>query len=198
MPNTWLLTRNRLCLKTGSYCHFLGKGWHCSVILSFLNDMCLREDIEIDPLVSTLVWCAHNFLGMLYESREENGIWMESADIRQLQLVGDRLLTHLLEANVKYRGFCAYKLYNIRPKVHQFDHLVQLLTLERNPLSSATWMDEDFLRGVMDIGRKCHKRRVQFSALTRYLAGLRLASAMHFKFVYSGFVFFSWQDSSRS
>ena len=145
-------------------CHFLGKGWHCSVILAFLNDMCLRDDVNVDPLVSATVWCAHNFMGLLYQNREEYGIWMDADDIQQLVLVGDRLLNHLLEANTKYRNFCAYKLFSIRPQVHQFD---QLLALQKNPPTSATWMGEDGIRAVMCIAKKCRKNPASFSSCCR-------------------------------
>ena len=180
LPKHWKLTRARLCLKTNSYCHFLGKGWHTSVLLGFLEDFFQEEHVQVDPLLHNCVWAANNMIGLLYQSRTENGLLMEDQDIKQIQAVGNLFLGTYLQLHAKYQGFCGYKLWNLRPKTHLWQHLLESCSRIRNPLVGSCWMDEDWLRGVMAVARKTHAAKTHSSTLKRYCAGLRSVKCLPF------------------
>ena len=62
MPKQWKLTSKRLSLKGGKFTHFIGKAWHCKVVLGFLVDY--TANLEVDPLLKTVLWtldCAKCF-----------------------------------------------------------------------------------------------------------------------------------------
>ena len=168
LPNSWHLTKAKLCLKSGSYCHMLGKAWHTTVVLQFLASF--LPSTNVDPLIKSAVWAADSVIGLLTESRAE-GIFLSPEEISQVQHVGHFLLDSYLWLHRKYTGFCVYKLFNLRPKVRLFDHLIASAKKLRNPLCSATFMDEDWIRLTMQLASKCHKRTVQSATLQRYCAG---------------------------
>lgn len=181
LPKHWKLTRARLCLKTNSYCHFLGKGWHTSVLLGFLEDFLQQEHVQADPLLHNCVWAANNVIGLLYQSRTENGLLMDDQDIKQIQAVGILFLETYMQLHAKYQGFCGYKLWNLRPKTHLWQHLLESCSRIRNPLAGSCWMDEDWLRGVMAVARKTHASKTHSSTLKRYCAGLCSVKCLSFK-----------------
>lgn len=115
---------------------------------------------------------ANNAIGLLYQSRTENGLLMEDQDIKQIQAVGSLFLETYMQLHAKYQGFCGYKLWNLRPKTHLWQHLLESCSRIRNPLVGSCWMDEDWLRGVMAVARKTHSAKTQSSTLKRYCAGL--------------------------
>ena len=59
-PARWNLNRNRLSLKTGKFCHYLGKGWHCIVLMNFLEDFLANKDF--DPDIKSLVWSGNHVM----------------------------------------------------------------------------------------------------------------------------------------
>ena len=154
MPKQWTLSSKRLSLKGGKFVHFVGKAWQCKVVLNFLVDFVAEKDV--DPMIKTLVWAAQNFLGVLSQSRD-NGVFLEQAEAEQVKTVGMLFVDCYLRLRVKYEGWCLYRLFNIRPKVHLLVHVFTDTVHLRNVMTSASWMDEDFLRHVMRLGRKTHQ-----------------------------------------
>ena len=171
LPRNWMLTKGKLCLSGGKYVHLLGKGWHCDVLLRFLADQLSQDHIDFDPLVKTVVWAAQNLLGLLYESRHENGMWLLPHEVKQLQVVGDVFFDTYLRCHLKYSNFCVFKLFNIRPKFHEFEHIVLSTLRQKNPLMGATWLDETWLKEVLQIARKTDRLKTHESTITRYCAG---------------------------
>ena len=136
--------------------------------------------MQVDPLLHNCVWAANNMIGLLYQSRTENGLLMEDQDIKQIQAVGNLFLGTYLQLHAKYQGFCGYKLWNLRPKTHLWQHLLESCSRIRNPLVGSCWMDEDWLRGVMAVARKTHAAKTHSSTLKRYCAGLRSVKCLPF------------------
>lgn len=168
MPKQWKLTSKRLSLKGGKFTHFIGKAWHCKVVLDFLVDY--TANLEVDPLLKTVLWAAQNVFVLLSESRTRS-VFLLPAEIEQEQAVGKVFLEGYLRLRVKYNGWCIYKLFNVRPKLHLLTHMITDMVRVRNPVAASGWMDEDFLKGVMRIARKTHLATTQSSTLKRYLTG---------------------------
>lgn len=173
MPKQWKLTSNRLSLKGGKFTHFIGKAWHCKVVLGFLVDF--TANLDVDPLLKTVLWAAQNVFGVLSESRTRS-VFLLPSEIQQVQTVGQLFLEVYLRLRVKYTGWCIYKLFNVRPKFHILTHLITDMVRVRNPVAASGWMDEDFLKGAMRIARKTHISTTQSSTLMRYLTGRSCSS----------------------
>lgn len=170
LPRQWHLTKGKLCLKGGRFVHFTGKGWHTTVVLQYLVDV-LDDNAPCDPLIKTAVWSANNVIGLLTESRNVNGVFLRPDEVDQAQRVGYFFLNVYFRLRLQFEGWCTYRLFNIRPKVHLFVHILDHLVHKRNPVVGSCWMDEDWLRRIMKIARKTHSTKTQESALQRYLAG---------------------------
>lgn len=169
LPNHWHLTRARLSLKGATYCHLIGKGWHTTIVLQFLLDF-VQTLPAFDPLLITCLWSCNNFLGLLQFSRCRSVLLAED-EVRQVVEIGNLYLRSYLKAHVKYRQYCTYLLFNLRPKWHLLSHFLQSCERIRNPLCSSTWMDESWIGAMMRLASKCHKKTVQNTALQRYCTG---------------------------
>ena len=79
LPAHWCLTRGKLGLKTGKFCHLHGKGWHTTVVLQFLIDFA-EDKANIDPLLK-------DFLSILQDHRKQSTL-LTSEIIQQVLAVG--------------------------------------------------------------------------------------------------------------
>lgn len=170
MPKQWKLTSKRLSLKGGKFTHFIGKAWQCKVVLGFLVQY--TANLDVDPLLKTVLWAAQNVFGVLSESRTDS-VFLRPSEIEQVKAVGKVFLEVYLRLRVKYNGWCIYKLFNVRPKLHLLTHMITDMVRVRNPVAASGWMDEDFLKGIMRIARKTHIATTHSSTLKRYLTGRR-------------------------
>lgn len=169
LPAHWCLTRGKLGLKTGKFCHLHGKGWHTTVVLQFLVDFTENKG-DADPLLKSSLWSAKNFLSGLQEHRKQSTLLTQEI-IQQVLTVGAFFQKCYLRLAVKYKGFCTYLLFNVRPKFHLLTHLICVCEKIRNPLCSSTWMDETWIGQIMKLASKCHKRTMQLTTLQRYCTG---------------------------
>lgn len=169
LPAHWTLTRGKLGLKTGKYCHLHGKGWHTTVVLQWLLDF--TDSLpNLPPVLKSALWSANTCLTILHESRKHSTLLTREV-IEQCIHVGMFFQKCYLRLHLQYKGFCPYLLFNIRPKFHLLTHFFLTCEKERNPLCSSTWMDETWIGQIMRLAGKCHKRTVQLTALQRYCAG---------------------------
>ena len=71
LPTHWTLTRGKLGLKAGKYCHLHGKGWHTTVVLQWLLDF--TDSLPNVPAVlKSALWSANTCLTILHESRKHS------------------------------------------------------------------------------------------------------------------------------
>ena len=171
LPAHWCLTRGKLGLKTGKFCHLHGKGWHTTVVLQFLIDF-TEDKANIDPLLKSALWGANNFLSILQEHRRQSTL-LTPEIIQQVVTVGGFFQKCYLRLAVQYQRFCPYLLFNVRPKFHLLTHFLCSCEKIRNPLCSSTWMDETWIGQIMKLASKCHKRTMQLTTLQRYYTGQR-------------------------
>ena len=170
--SAWTFSRSKLKLKSGSYVHFSGKGWQCSVIIQWLAAL-LTEEVGCDPRIKTAIWSANNIMGLLHEARK-NSMFLTANQVNQVQVIGRLFLSTYLRLHVAYQGHCVYKLYHVRPKFHILTHLLEDSACTRNPCLASCWLDESWLKNILAVARKVHKNTAPQSILTRYLAGVPL------------------------
>ena len=154
LPSFWVLSRAKLALKTGKFCHFHGKGWHCLIVLKFLvhfMDDCRCQ--RVSNIIKSCLWAADVLVGRLQQCRA-GGILLNHEDIEQTQIVGHMFASQYLTLHHQFKGFCAYKLFNARPKFHGLVHWYELAQKIRNPCQWSTYMDETWVKQIMYIASK--------------------------------------------
>lgn len=175
LPRRWHLSRAKLCLKSGKYCHYTGKAWHIFVILGFLCSY--MEPLDVEGDLKMLVWSGHTLMAFLHSKRKES-LFLAQDDIRQVQVLGTYHLNLLLLANQKFANFPTYKLFNIRPKFHSMCHILDFATSGKNPVSQACWMEEDWVRSVSVLAKRTHAKKTSLSTLQRYTAGQNIITRL--------------------
>ena len=72
------------------------------------------------------------------------------------------------------QGEHPYLVFNCRPKLHPFVHLLLVCQSSRcNIARHATFMDEDFNKKVMGITKACHRLTAPVNTLERFLTSAR-------------------------
>ena len=187
----WRFNTTKLRLKGGKFCHFSGKGWQCGMIIQWLNDFLQSNNVPVHQNVKTAVWAADNFIGFLHETKKR-GLFLTQQEAEQIQAVGFLFLSTYLCLHVQFKRFCVYRLYNLRPKFHMLTHLIDDCQLLKNPCLAATWQDESWLKTILCVAKKTHKRRANRSILTRYLAGQNIIAALQAPMYHSRRVAQDW------
>ena len=180
LPSRWHLSKTRLSLKRGKFVHYVGKGWHVSVILGFLRDF--MENLNVDSDLKMLVWSGDELMSFLHAERQNRGLLLTEAGIHQVTVLGDFHLKMLLVASQKHTGFPTYRLFNVRPKFHGMSHILDFASTGRNPVTQSCWMEEDWVRKVANLAKRTHARKTKLSTLQRYSAGVAIwyALALYF------------------
>ena len=170
LPSTWSLKKSNLGLKTGSYVHYHGKAWHIATILGFLVDFLEEQDVDSD--LKMICWTGDYIMSMLHQERKDSGLLLSEESKEALRVVGGYHNKLLLSLHIRYKGFCCYLLFNVRPKFHTQVHMLETAAQTgRNPVVQANWMEEDFVRTVANLAKKTHKRTSHLTTLLRYTAG---------------------------
>lgn len=176
LPSRWHLSKTRLSLKRGKFVHYVGKGWHVSVILGFLRDF--MENLNVDSDLKMLVWSGDELMSFLHAERQNRGLLLTEAGIHQVTVLGDFHLKMLLVASQKHTGFPTYRLFNVRPKFHGMSHILDFASTGRNPVTQSCWMEEDWVRKVANLAKRTHARKTKLSTLQRYSAGVAFEFGM--------------------
>ena len=96
------LVKDEAELETGKFVHYVGKGWHVSVILGFLRDF--MENLNVDSDLKMLVWSGDELMSFLHAERQNRGLLLTEAGIHQVTVLGDFHLKMLLVASQKHTG----------------------------------------------------------------------------------------------
>lgn len=184
LPPRWLLTKARLQLKSGKFCHYSGKGWHTGVLMSFLEDF--LEQKEFDSDVKMLLWSGNHVMKKLHTARD-HGLLLTGEEQEEIQTIGEYHVRLFLSLHVKYANACPYRLWHPRPKVHMMCHIFDVRK-GRNPAALSCWMDEDWVKGVARVAKKCHGKTSHRTTLQRYSAGPHASKLQN---TFQPFTFFS-------
>lgn len=168
LPRRWHISKTKLSLKSGKYVHYIGKGFHVSILLGFLQAFLANKVVDSD--LKMLVWSGDTLMSFLHDRRKD-GLLLSERDVRQVLVLGEYHLNQLLLVNRKFSGWPTYRLFNIRPKFHAMAHILEFAESRRNPVSQSCWMEEDWIRGVANLAKKTHARTTPLSTLQRYSAG---------------------------
>eukprot|EP00435_Cladocopium_sp_Y103_P048868 s2440_g14.t1 len=168
LPRRWHLSKTKLSLKSGKYVHYIGKGFHVSILLGFLHAFVASKNVDSE--LKMLVWSGDTLMSFLH-NRRKDGLLLAERDVRQVLVLGEYHLKQLLAVNRKFNGWPTYRLFNIRPKFHSMSHILEFAQSRRNPVTQACWMEEDWIRSVANLAKKTHSRTTPLSTLQRYTAG---------------------------
>lgn len=129
----------------------------------------MLQETPPDPslaLVSTCVWLAQSFMSVLTGAPA----FPSEAEKNHVLVVGDAF-------QKTYVALCHQdSCWTMHPKFHLLTHMVSFAATRRggrNPAQDSCWMDEDWLRGISRIAKRCHKTTVQLTLVQRYLLCLR-------------------------
>ena len=167
-PRRWHLNKRRLCLKSKSYVHYTGKGWHVFVLMGFITHY--TERLNLDNDLKMLVWTGHKLMSFLHAKRQKS-LLLTQESIEQVEVLGNYHLHLFLQCHLRYRNFPTYKLFNVRPKFHMMVHILEYAQTSRNPISAACWMEEAWVRSVANLAKRTHSKTTQLTTLMRYAAG---------------------------
>ena len=169
-PAKWCLTNQKLGLKTNKFAEFHGKAWQAGVIIQWLASF-FEATPCADPNVVACVALSNHLVTLMISARE-HGVHLTDVEMQQIKTVGEGFLKSYLSAHTAYRGWCPYKMYNVRPKFHMMQHLIESADTGRNPASSMCFMDEDWIKNVMRVVQATHKKVAARNTLHRWLLGL--------------------------
>lgn len=168
LPASWNLTRTRLHLKTGKYCHYSGKGWHTMALMEWL--VCFLEEKNFDPEIKTLVWSGNHVMRLMHNARE-NGLLLTLEEQQEVHTVGEYHVRLFLHLHQKYAQWGSYRLFHPRPKVHMMMHIFDTSS-RRNPVGLSCYMDEEWVKQVSRLAKGTHSRTGHRTTLQRYSAGV--------------------------
>ena len=112
-------------------------------------------------------------MALLHSARVagQRTVHLTPQQVHQTMVVGHCFLESYMRAHLNFVGFCPYKLFNMRPKFHALTHFFERAQKKRNPMSSACYMDEQWIKNVINLSKHCHRRTVHLTTLQRYCAG---------------------------
>lgn len=138
------------------------------MVLRFLNDL-LQSNPPPDECkkIVALVWLADSTMEVLC-----NGPPFLAHEERQhVSVVGNAMLR-------LYVDLCHDEPSNwrVRPKFHLCWHMINdplSRAAGRNPSKEGTWLDEDWIKKIQRVCKRCHKVTARKTVLQRYLIGLQ-------------------------
>ena len=126
---------------------------------------------EAYGVLPACLWCADHLSRIITEA----GVFLDEAEKNNIQAVGSAFLAsyeHLAQEALQ-RG---EKLFKLRPKIHQLDHIITDSTRRRSGRNygwDTCWYDEDWVKYAMKIYRRVAVRTAQKNLLRRNLVQVR-------------------------
>ena len=170
------LTKQNLTWASDSYPEVKCKGFDTFILLAWLvEEVGQRHPTSRDAATQmmldemcTSLWSANKWLEMLSHADMflTDGQQLQKVVVGRLFLCSYlRLAQRAVENN--------QRLWRVRPKIHSFTHLVEEDRPGRqNPHYASTWMDEDWVKRVMRVKKKTHRRTAPTTTLQRWLLAL--------------------------
>lgn len=144
------------------------KGYDAFIIMEFLNDLVGQAPPPpgCDKL-RALIWLACEFMGVMGRSPP----FMTAEQSDHIATCGNLFLQLHLTLCHEERSH-----WRCRPKWHLLWHLINQgvrRKSHRNPFAESTFLDEDWIKKIQKICRKCHKTSASRAVLARYLVALQ-------------------------
>ena len=96
---------------------------------------------------------------------------MEPCEVNNVAVVGNAFLRTYISLHHDKP-----KQWRVRPKFHLLWHVINDVTVrksKRNPALDSTWLDEDWIKKIQRVLKKCHKVTAPKTMLQRYLVALQ-------------------------
>lgn len=153
-------SKDNLCFKAKRSPELHAKGMDACIILRWLGEMLEEREPECSK-VATAIWLANSFMEVLGGA----GPWLDEHQRLHVQIVGLAFQKVYLSLASENR-----RRWYVRPKFHLLTHVLQMQhSSGRNPLLDSTWLDEDWIKRVGAMVRRCHKVTAPLTVLQRYL-----------------------------
>lgn len=144
------------------------KGFDSYVVSCWLNDVLQRHPPpHCCQKVAVLLWLADSFMGVLSSAPD----FMALPQREHVSAVGNAWLRLYIDlaSNEPMN-------WRVRPKHHLLWHAVNdplRRCSGRNPTADSTWLDEDWIKKIQRLCKKCHRVTAQKTVLQRWLVGLQ-------------------------
>lgn len=166
------------------YPELRAKGYDCYVVLAWLAEetssnrplgtTALEQDY-LDRICAT-IWCANSWMS----SCSNAGMFLTEHQQEHKTVIG----SHYVNLYIGLAGQALAekkKMWRVRPKFHLFHHrVIENRPSRLNPVATATWMDEDWIKRTMKVKKMTHKRKATVNSLRRWILALpdKLAEAL--------------------
>ena len=171
LPRKFKITKAKLNWKSGEFATFKAKGAVVALFVRWLYDLLNERDCG-NHLLHSCVWAAGHSVGMLSKAKRKS-CFLEPAEKEQIHTVGTLFIHCYLLLHRAGSGCARVGVFNPRPKIHLLHHMFLLPCGSKNPATAQCFMDEDFLKKLMQIARRTHTLTAPFSTLRRWLLGLK-------------------------
>lgn len=158
VPRKWKLDKKKINMKGGQATHLLAKAHHTSLVMRWLLHEVENKDCG-NFHVHSLLWAANYSIGAM----AAGSMFLSSHEGRQIKAMGEFFLREYLHLHhIESAAVASYKLFHLRPKWHLLHHVFLSCdpgddAVVRNPYNGVCWMDEDMLKKVMSVTKKCQE-----------------------------------------
>lgn len=159
------LSKSRLRWDTKKYPELTGSGYDTFIVMDWLDGI-LSEHAETYPEIATLIWSGNRALKLLYRANR----FLTEEEKQSLRFLGNLFATTYVKLAHSAIAQCKL-LWRCVPKLHLFVHICSCKR-HSNPVYSATWMDEDFLKKTGHTLSLTSNRTAQYRFLQRWLLGI--------------------------
>ncbi|CAJ1328612.1 unnamed protein product, partial [Effrenium voratum] len=173
-PRQFVLKKDFIGMRsTSEYVECHCKAAQMTAMLGWLlTVLAACSDQVASPQLKACLWCLNAFLELLFRERRHSHTLTQNV-AEHAHALGMAFVQLYLELHHMYRGWYTYMLFNPRPKLHLCVHVLDdLRATRRNPARWVNFMDEDALKKLGQVARRCHARTVCTAALQRMLVGL--------------------------
>ena len=166
LPKGWKFDRAKISMKGGEWAHFKDKGARTAMALQWLHHELNINDCG-NAAMRSLLWAAEYSIGVMVKA----DVFLTDQESSQIAKVGQFFLIQYLKLH--HEGSDSrYKVFHLRPKWHLLTHVFMTVGTCKNPAIGVCWLDEDFLKKIMAVTKKCHKLSACENTIRRYLLGL--------------------------
>jgi hypothetical protein len=168
-------TRSRLSWNSRSeYPDMKGKAWNCRCVLAWLADLTYARDRSLETNAAAPRRAVCWGLADICHLMDTAGGHLSQSQVQRFQRGGRVALQayNWLANDALSREVC---LYAMKPKMHQFDHLIDEIADDKlNPALFWNFADESLLGDLKKIVAKCHRRTLVQRTMQKYMLRVRL------------------------
>ena len=171
----FFFARSKLHWKGGENVELKAKAFVSGVVIQWLavfmeesRSKESAEQAERNDLMRTLVYVCDKLFAYMHALRKEGVVVLNEKQAEQISVMGEAVIRlYLVLASGDWSRYPC-KLFHCRPKVHMTHHsFLSAKSTRRLPVNYTTWMDEDWVKHCMRLGRQTHRATGALNTLRR-------------------------------